>query len=111
MDKVLSFYITALGLEAEMESDRWSALKVTDGLQLGLHTREKRPDADKHPFESLETTLVVNVDDVDAYCIQVTESGGAVDRVIEPRDGIPVRMTLVRDPSGNGFQINQFVGG
>ena len=53
---------------------------------------------------------MLTVDDLDAYCSRITEQGGVMDRILEPREGIPVRMGLVRDPSGNGFQVNQYVG-
>ena len=40
----------------------------------------------------------------------IREAVGSVDRIIERRDGIPVRMGLVFDPSHNGLQVNQYVG-
>ncbi len=114
MDQALSFYKTALGLTPSTESPGWSTLRVTEGLELALHIRgdgEGRGagSADVHPFDAFETTLVLFVGDLEACCDRITDQGGSLDRVLEPRDGIPIRMALVRDPSGNGFQVNQFV--
>ena len=112
MNQAISFYKDALGLAVNTESPGWSTFRVTETLELGLHTRgdEYAGPKDFHPFDASETLLVLTVDDLDAYCSRITEQGGVMDRILEPREGIPVRMGLVRDPSGNGFQVNQYVG-
>ena len=115
MERALSFYKSAFGLSVTTESPGWSTLGVTEGFELALHIRESRvkdnagaPDA--HPFDAFETTLVLFVDVLEACCNRITEHGGSLDRILEPREGIPIRTALVRDPSGNGFQVNQYVG-
>ena len=113
VDQALSFYNNAVGLKVLTESPGWSTLNVVDGFEIGLHIRGSNSThvaADKHPFDTGETTLAFNVDDLEACCTRITEQGGSLDRVIEPREEIPVRMGLVRDPSGNGFQVNQYAG-
>ena len=111
MDQALSFYKTALGLTATTESSGWSTFRVADTFEIALHTGAAPVDAQSpHPFDALTTTLVLSVDDLDGYCSRIVEHGGTLDRVLEPRDGIPVRMGLVRDPYGNGFQVNEYVG-
>ena len=86
MDQSLTFYRNAIGLTITTESPGWSTLKVTD-TELALHTRpedesEVSTAEIAHPFDTFATTLVLTVDD----------------------------MGLVNDPSGNGFQVNQYVG-
>ena len=114
MDQALSFYKVALGLTATAESSGWSTFRVADTFEIALHTRGDGVapvDAQSaHPFDAFTTTLVLSVDDLDGYCNRIVEHGGTLDRVLEPHDGIPVRMGLVRDPSGNGFQVNEYVG-
>lgn len=113
MDDSLTFYKTALGLEATTESSGWSTLRVNDGLELALHTRVDsagKTGTGAHPFDEGETTLVLTVDDLRAYCNRIRSHGGSLDRIIEPHENVPIRMGLVRDPSGNGFQVNQYVG-
>ncbi len=111
-DQTLSFYKNALGLVTTSESPGWSTLRVTEGFELALHARffggSTAPE--KHPFDTGEPALAVSVDDLEAYCKRITAHGGSLDRILEPRQGIPVRTGLVRDPSGNGFQVNQYVG-
>ena len=112
MGRAISFYKGALRLVVNTESPGWSTCRVTETLELGLHTRGEGYTGPKapHSFDACETTLVLNVDDLDACCTRIAEHGGTLDRILEPREGIPVRMGLVRDPSGNSFQVNQYVG-
>ena len=114
MDEALSFYKDGIGLTATTESPGWSTLRVTETFELAVHTRgEGAAPIDRqaaHPFDAFVSTLVLTVDDLEAYCERIVKLGGTLDRVLEPRDGIPVRMALVRDPSNNGFQVNQYVG-
>ena len=114
MDQALSFYKIALGLTTTTESSGWSTFRVTDTCEIGLHTHGDGAipidPQSAHPFDAFATTLVLTVDDLDGYCSRIMKQGGTLDRILEPRDGIPVRMGLVRDPSGNGFQVNQYVG-
>ena len=113
MDASLTFYKDGLGLKTTSESPGWSTLRVTDTLELALHSHpadSTHQASGKHPFDTGDTTLILNVDDLDAYCDRILATGGSVDRIIERRDGIPVRMGLVFDPSHNGLQVNQYVG-
>ena len=112
MDQAILFYQNALRLTVLTQSPGWSTLRINETLELALHTRGDAHTgcAEKHPFDTFETTLVLTVDDLATYCEQVTEYGGTLDRIIEPHPGVPVRMGLVRDPAGNGFQVNQYVG-
>lgn len=107
MSRALSFY-KSLGLTATSESDGWSTLALAAGSELALHPREAR-EAGDHPFHAFRTTLSLSVDDLAPYTERLVAAGGEVLEVMEPRPGIPVRMALVRDTEGNGFQINQFV--
>ena len=108
MSQGLAFY-EALGLESTSTSPGWSTLQVVPGLELALHTgKAPRPD-EPHPFDAMTTALSLSVDDLEPYCQRITAAGGQVHRILEPREHIPVRMALVSDPDGNGFQINQFV--
>jgi predicted enzyme related to lactoylglutathione lyase len=109
MEKALSFYKSGLGLSADTESPGWSTLKVNDGLDLALHTGGGTDSSVPHPHTAFQTTLVLTVDDLEAYLPRIVEYGGRLDQIIEPREGIPVRMALVWDPAGNGFQVNQYV--
>lgn len=112
MDNSLTFYKEAIGLEPISESPYFSTLRVNDGLELGLHPPmgEKKKNTDgAHPFDAGETTLCLNVDDLEACIARITSHGGRFDRIIEPEGGRRSRMGLVFDPSGNGFQVNQIV--
>ena len=112
MDDSLTFYKEAIGLKPISESPYFSTLRVNDGLELGLHppVGEKKNDTHRaHPFDAGETTLCLNVDDLEAYVARIKSHGGSLDRIIEPEGGRRSRMGLVFDPSGNGFQVNQVV--
>ena len=90
MDAALGFYRDGLGLKVSTESPGWSMLQVTESLDLALHTRGAGHEGpgDVHPFDALETTLVLNVDDLDACCTRIKEQGGVVERIIE-REAAP----------------------
>lgn len=109
MKSSLDFY-RGLSLETTSESPGWSTFAVLPGLELALHGGRARTRGEPHPFDALTTTFSMSVDDLEPYCERVREAGGEVHRVLEPREHIPVRMALVSDPDGNGFQINQYVG-
>ena len=109
MERAIGFY-RAVGLEATSESPGWSTFKVLPGLELALHAGKTAASGESHPFDAMTTTFSMSVDDLEPYCERVTAAGGEVQRILEPREHIPVRMALVSDPDGNGFQINQYVG-
>ena len=105
----LGFY-RDIGLATTSESPGWSTFAVVPGLELALHSGRPDRGNEPHPFDAMTTTLSLSVDDLGPYCDAIAAGGGTVHRVVEPREHIPVRMALVSDPDGNGFQINQYVG-
>jgi predicted enzyme related to lactoylglutathione lyase len=111
MTRALRFYVEALDFEVVSKSDDWSTLKVCEGWELGLHSGS--PAADKfgrqHPYDALNTELSLTVDDLAGHLPRVTALGGEVVRTIEATSYLPIRMILIRDPEGNGLQLNQFV--
>ena len=106
MDRALGFYRDVIGLRVEAESPHWSTLSC-EGLTLALHSWSQGMDESMTPHAGLN----LRVDDLDAAIQEVEAGGGEVLGVREARPGIPVRLALVRDTEGNGFELRQHVDG
>ncbi len=108
MDDSLTFYKEALGFNATFESPYWSTLRVSDGFELGLHPALKKDTDDSvrvHPFDAGQTSLSLDVDDLDSCIARINAQGGKLERVFVPEHSPTRRFGLVFDPSGNGFQV------
>ena len=108
MDHALSFYKEAMLFEPTSESPYWSTLRVSQGLELGLHPAIKKDtdDSDQvHPFDAGETSFSLDVDGFESYIARIEAHGGKLERIVKPEHDPTRRIVLVFDPAGNGFQI------
>jgi predicted enzyme related to lactoylglutathione lyase len=108
MDRALSFYKGAMNFGSTSESPYWSSLRVSDGFELGLHPALKKSADDSgnvHPFDAGETSLSLDVDDLDSCIDRIKVQGGSLERIFTPDHDPARRIALVYDPDGNGFQV------
>jgi predicted enzyme related to lactoylglutathione lyase len=108
MDEALAFYKEAMLFESTSESPYWSTVRVSPGLELGLHPAIKKDTGKSdgiHPFDAGDTSLSLDVEDFESYVERIEAHGGKLDRIVTPDHDPTTRIVLVCDPAGNGFQI------
>ena len=100
MQRALTFYRTALGLEVVRESSEWSDLTTGDG-NLALQNYHPR-EAGKY----VPTMVIFTVDDLDAVVRQVEAAGGQLLQRVD-HEHAPVIVAHVADTEGNAIQLAQ----
>jgi predicted enzyme related to lactoylglutathione lyase len=106
MPRAVAFYRDALGLNLISQSGGWSRLSCGDAL-VGLHIIEKGASEGLARHAGLN----VQVDNLETAIEDICKAGGRLLIIREadvPR--VPVRLAVVQDSEGNGFEIRQFVG-
>ena len=77
MSRAVNFYEQVLDLAVTSKSPGWSTLRLSGGCELALHIKD---DVDSgstpHPFDALETTLALSVDNLDECVERVISTGG-----------------------------------
>ncbi len=98
MDRAVTFYRDAVGLEARFVSPWWSELAMA-GAVVALHGGG---DGSEHP-----TGLGFEVDDIHAATEALTAAGGSLlgSPVRKPQEGI--WLAEMADPEGNTFALSQ----
>jgi hypothetical protein len=91
-------------MESETRSDGWSTLKCR-GLRLVLHILDQ---GDEHPIP--HAGLNLQVDDLDTAVEEHKAASATIIAVREVGGNVPVRLAEVKDPDGNGFEVNQYLG-
>jgi hypothetical protein len=71
-------------------------------IQLALHILPADNDG-PIPYAGLN----LEVDRIEEMQESIARSGGRMKKLIEPRDGVPVRVALFEDSEGNGFELRQ----
>ncbi len=104
MDRAYAFYNETLGLTPDTRSEGWSTLRCGD-LLVALHILG---EGEEHPLP--HAGLNLQVDDLDAAVEELKAAGASILAVREAGGNMPVRLAEVKDPDGNGFELNQFVG-
>ena len=104
MDRAFDFHEKGLGLAPIARAAGWSMLACGDAM-VGLHAIyagvSERPVA--------YAGLNLEVDDLDAAVGLATACGAKLLEVREPEHRVPVRLAVLTDPDGNGFELRQQV--
>jgi catechol 2,3-dioxygenase-like lactoylglutathione lyase family enzyme len=102
MDRALAFYRDGVGLAVVAHSSGWSMLSCGDAL-LGLHGIyagvSERPVA--------YAGLNLEVDDLDPAVARAVAHGATLTEIREAEPRVPVRLAVMVDPDGNGFELRQ----
>ncbi len=102
MNRALTFHRDGLGLAVETQSPGWSLLSCGDAF-VGLHGIYKGVEEHPVPFAGLN----LRVADLDAAIAKATAQGATLVAVREARPRVPVRLAVMLDPDGNGFELRQ----
>lgn len=101
MDRAKRFYTDTFDVNAKFESPGWTTIDFASFL-LALHVL---PAGDDGPI--LHAGLNLEVDMIEEMKEKIERLGGRMKRLIEPRDGVPVRVGCFEDSEGNGFELRQ----
>ena len=104
MDRALAFYRDVFGLPVLQHTPGWSMLRC-GGATIALHILSRGSTESVAPHAGLS----LQVEDLDAGIADVLAAGGSHIVTREPTAFVPVRMSELRDPEGNGFELRQFV--
>lgn len=105
MARAVAFYRDGIGLEVATESPGWSALRCGDA-SIGLHRVYSAAGEQPVPYAGLN----LEVDDLDAAIAQAVEHGATLTEIREPEPHVPVRLGVLVDPEGNGFELRRQLG-
>lgn len=105
MDRAVAFYRDGVGLTLVSQSPGWSMLACGDAL-LGLHGIYAGVAERPVPYAGLNLL----VDALDPAVERAVSHGATLIEVREPEPRVPVRLGVLVDPEGNGFELRQQVG-
>jgi predicted enzyme related to lactoylglutathione lyase len=104
MPGAVAFYRDGVGLEVVATSSGWSMLRSGDAL-VGLHGIYGSVSERPVPYAGLN----LEVDDLDPAIAQAVAHGAKLVEIREPEPRIRVRLGVLIDPAGNGFELRQQV--
>ena len=104
VERALAFCRDAIGLDLVEARDGWAKLKC-DGGYLALHG--PHPAMIEHPVPFAGLNL--QVEDLDLHVARALAAGAQLKEIVEPERGIPIRLAVMIDPEGNGFELHQRV--
>jgi len=102
MSRAVVFHRDGLGLRLLSESAGWSMLACGDAM-VGLHGIYA--GVGERPVAFAELNL--EVDDLDAAIAQAVRHGARLVEIREPEPNVPVRLGVLVDPDGGGFELRQ----
>jgi catechol 2,3-dioxygenase-like lactoylglutathione lyase family enzyme len=102
MARAVNFYRDGLGLDLVTQSPGWSMLSCGQSL-VGLHHIYKGVTETIVPFAGLN----LEVDDLDAAVAHAVSHGATLNEIREPQPRVPVRLAVLTDPDGNGFELRK----
>lgn len=102
MDRVVDFYRDGIGLDLVSSSPGWSMFRCGDAM-LGLHGIYGSVAERPVPYAGLN----LQVDDLDPAIERAVAHGAELVEIREPEPNIPVRLGVLVDPAGNGFELRQ----
>ena len=102
MARAVAFYRDAIGLELMARSPGWSMLACGDA-RVGLHHIYRGVTESTVPHAGLN----LEVDDLAGAVARATAAGATLVEIREPEPGVPVRLGVLVDPEGNGFELRQ----
>ena len=102
MDRAVAFYRDAIGLTLTAKAPGWSMLACGDAF-IGLHHIYRGVEESTVPHAGLN----LQVDDLDAAIARATAGGAKLVAIREPQPRVPVRLGVLLDTEGNGFELRQ----
>jgi catechol 2,3-dioxygenase-like lactoylglutathione lyase family enzyme len=105
MRRAVAFYRDALSLGVMMQSPGWSRMACGDA-SIGLHLIE--PGVTERPVPYAGPNF--QVDDLDPAIAHAVAHGAKLVEINEARPRVPVRLGVLLDPDGNGFELRQQMG-
>ncbi len=104
MDRAIAFHRDGLGLTLVNSSPGWSQLSCGDAF-VGLHLIYRGVTETPVPFAGLN----LRVADLEAAIAQAKSCGAQLTAIREAEPRVPVRLAVMVDPDGNGFELRQEV--
>jgi predicted enzyme related to lactoylglutathione lyase len=104
MGRAFAFHRDGLGLIPIAESAGWSMLACGDAI-VGLHAIY--PGVSERPVGYAGLNL--EVDDLDVAIARAVGAGAKLVETRDPEANVPVRLGVLLDPDGNGFELRQTV--
>jgi catechol 2,3-dioxygenase-like lactoylglutathione lyase family enzyme len=102
MARAVAFHRDGLGLALMTQSPGWSQLACGDA-SVGLHGIYKGVAERPVPYAGLN----LRVQDLDAAVAHVVAHGARFVEIREAQPRVPVRLAVLLDPDGNGFELRQ----
>lgn len=102
MERAFRFHEHGLGLAPIARSSGWSMLGCGDAL-VGLHGIYPGVEERPVPYAGLN----LEVDALDDAVARATTAGATLVAIREPEPHVPVRLAVMVDPDGNGFELRQ----
>lgn len=102
MERAIAFYRDGVGLEVAQQTPGWSMLKCGDA-HLALHILGAKDTETAVPFAGLN----LEIDDLDAAIAQAVAHGASLVEIREPTSFVRVRLGVLIDTEGNGFELRQ----
>lgn len=105
MARAVAFWRDGVGLEVASQSPGWSLLRCGEA-SVGLHGVYGSVAERPVPYAGLN----LEVDDLDAAIEQAVKHGATLTEIREPEPRVPVRLGVLVDPDGNGFELRRQLG-
>ncbi len=102
MGRAVAFHRDGLGLGLIAELPGWSMFACGDAI-VGLHAIYAGVSERPVPYAGLN----LEVDDLDAAIARAVRHGAKLVEIREPEAGVPVRLGVLCDPDGGGFELRQ----
>lgn len=102
MSRAVDFHRDGLGLKLVTQASGWSLLSCGESL-VGLHAIYKGVEERPVPFAGLN----LRVNDLDGAVQLAMAHGATLVEVREPEPRLPLRLAVLLDPDGNGFELRQ----
>jgi predicted enzyme related to lactoylglutathione lyase len=102
MERAVAFYRDGIGLEVAQHTPGWSMLVCGDA-HLALHILGPRDTETAVPFAGVN----FEIDDLDAAVERAVAKGARLVEIREPTSFVRVRLGVLIDPDGNGFELRQ----
>ncbi|HEV2364423.1 MAG TPA: VOC family protein [Caulobacteraceae bacterium] len=103
-DMEQAFHELGLGLAPVFRSPGWSMLACGTAL-VGLHLIDKGVTERPVPWAGLN----LEVDDLEAAVARAQACGARLVHIREPEPRVPVRLAVMVDPDGGGFELRRSV--
>jgi len=100
--KAAAFYRDSMGLDLAEQWDGWARL-ARNRVYPALHSLHGAMSEHQVPFAGLN----LQVEDLDEFIARAEAGGAELIKIREPERGALIRLGVMRDPDGNGFELHQ----